>query len=125
MEGFPAPQSSLFRLTHLEIITGSPDSPGGSFPPNIVAAFSAPPPSADDHPQSGPASTFVRWEVVSMSQALHPSFDHVVSKKTTTQLKVDIAYPRSVTMSLMFLLDPANYVYSGQSRIAKTRRHLF
>lgn len=88
MEVLPPAQTSLFRMTHLEIITGCPDAPGGAFPPLVLGVFSSPPLSFDGQSHDGPSSVLVRWEIGSTSQKLHSSFDDVVSKKQPSQLKV-------------------------------------
>lgn len=85
---FQSAQTSLFNLTHLEIVTGFSGTPGSFFPPNIVAVFSAPSVSPGGQTQDGPSSVIVIWEVDSTTQTLHSSFDDVVSKKSVAQLKV-------------------------------------
>ena len=87
-ETFLSDQALLYDLTHLEIVTGSPETPGGSFPPSVVAVFSSPPVPSGGQSHDGPSSVIVRWEVGSTSQTLHSSFDDVVSKKSVSQLKV-------------------------------------
>ncbi|KAL1954471.1 hypothetical protein VTO42DRAFT_1147 [Malbranchea cinnamomea] len=86
-ESIQSVQTSLFSLTHLEIITGFPDTPGGTFPPNVMAVFSSPPVPPGAQSQEGPASVIVRWEISTMTLTLHSSFDDVISKKSVAQLK--------------------------------------
>lgn len=81
-------QVSQYDLTHFEIISGSSETPGGSFPPSVVAVFSSSPVPPGGQSPDGPSSVIVRWEIGSTSQTLHSSFDDVVSKKSVTKLKV-------------------------------------
>ncbi|PGH30262.1 hypothetical protein GX50_06980 [[Emmonsia] crescens] len=95
--GFSPANGAIYNLTHLEIITAPQVLPGtqSATGPCILAVASMP--AQNQHgqpPPSGPSSVLVRWQLDTMAQALHPSFDDVVSKKTASNPKSKIAFRR-------------------------------
>ncbi|OJD18828.1 hypothetical protein AJ78_01160 [Emergomyces pasteurianus Ep9510] len=95
--GFSPANGAIYNLTHLEIITAPQVLPGtqAASGPCILAVASMPAHNqVDPPPPSRPSSVLARWQLDTMAQALHPSFDDVVSKKTASNLKSKIVLRR-------------------------------
>ncbi|PGH02542.1 hypothetical protein GX51_04568 [Blastomyces parvus] len=95
--GFSSANGAIYNLTHLEIITAPqllPNTQAATGPCILAVASVSPQNQLGQPPPSGPSSVLVRWQLDTMAQALHPSFDDVVSKKTASNPKSKIIFRR-------------------------------
>ncbi|KAL4893963.1 mediator complex, subunit Med16 [Aspergillus ambiguus] len=87
-DNFSSPPNPPYCLTRLDTILATQDNSAGmAANPWVIAVFSVPPHVSADHPQQGPPSVIVRWQLETAPQILHPKFDEVASKKTNVQIK--------------------------------------
>ncbi|EEQ90336.2 RNA polymerase II Mediator complex subunit Sin4 [Blastomyces dermatitidis ER-3] len=95
--GFSPPNGAIYNLTHLEIITAPqllPSTQAATGPCILAVASISPQNQLGQPPPCGLSSVLVRWQLDTMAQALHPSFDDVVSKKTASNPKSKIIFRR-------------------------------
>jgi mediator of RNA polymerase II transcription subunit 16 len=125
---FSPGQSSLYSLTHLDIVPGQSDSTGGSSSgPWILAVYSNPVHATGHDPQQQAfaSSVIVRWQVENAPLTLHPKFDEVISKKNNVQAKVYQSLLH-VAEALVVALDPlCSDKVVAENGTSTTRRHLF
>ncbi|OJD23025.1 hypothetical protein ACJ73_05625 [Blastomyces percursus] len=94
---FSPPNGAIYNLTHLEIITAPqllPSTQAATGPCVLAVASISPQNQLGQPSPSGPSSVLVRWQLDTMAQALHPSFDDVVSTKTASNPKSKIIFRR-------------------------------
>ncbi|PGG96375.1 hypothetical protein AJ79_09615 [Helicocarpus griseus UAMH5409] len=97
LSGFSQANWAIYNLTHLEIITASqvlPDTQTAAGP-CILAVASVPAQNQlGQTPPSGPSSVVIRWQLDTMIQTLHSSFDDVASKKAASNPKSRVVFKR-------------------------------
>ncbi|EEH45765.2 uncharacterized protein PADG_01915 [Paracoccidioides brasiliensis Pb18] len=97
LSDFSAANGAVYRVTHLEIITAPQVLPGAQSAsgPCVLALASIPVHGqlGQPHP-SVPSSVLIRWQLDTMAQTLHPSFDDVASNKIAANPKSKIAFRR-------------------------------
>ncbi|OAL70354.1 hypothetical protein A7D00_5320 [Trichophyton violaceum] len=78
--------NGLFALTHLQVVACPVDAPGGQTAPMILAVFSCLLHNIHGRSHLQHPSVIARWELRSVNQNLHKSFDDIVSKKPRNPL---------------------------------------
>lgn len=115
-------RSAMCQLSHLELIGPGPEIRNPELnPPFILAVFSyVPNQDLDNAMREEPLSIFSRWELYSAKPKLHPSFEHLTSKKPNVSAPTELAvrqnfYAFSFPLLLIHFL-PVGYFFQAIRR---------